>query len=87
MISKDKFTVDDRYFIMRMIFGGHIDRYDYHVVGLNQDFLSSFLEQAGFINIKKVHEFGLFDDTSKMKFKGVAISLNLMAEKPRGDHA
>lgn len=87
IISKDKFSVDERFFIMRMLFGGHIDKYDYHVVGLNQDFLTSFLNQAGFINIKKVSDFGLFDDTSKMKFKGVAISLNLIAEKPRGDHA
>lgn len=87
MISKDKFSVDDRFFIMRMLFGGHIDKYDYHAVGLNEDFLTSFLEQAGFIKIKKVRDFGLFDDTSRMKFKGVTISLNLTAAKPGGDYA
>ena len=80
-ISKDILTVEERFFVMRMIFGGHIDKYDYHSVGLNQEFLTWFLAQAGFANILKVESFGLFGDTSNMKYKGIAISLNLMAEK------
>jgi len=82
VLKKDKYTVDERFFVMRMIFGGHIDKYDYHVVGLNEDFLNVFLRTAGYINIKKVTGFGLFNDTSNMKFKDVAISLNVTAEKP-----
>jgi len=66
---------------MRMIFGGHIDKYDYHVVGLNEEFLTGFLSASGFINVKRVREFGLFDDSSSSLFKGVAISLNMIAEK------
>jgi predicted SAM-dependent methyltransferase len=81
-LAKDKLTIDERFFVMRMIFGGHVDKYDYHVVGLNEDFLVGYLSAAGFINIVKVDGFGLFNDTSNMKYKGVAISLNLMAEKP-----
>lgn len=81
-LSKDKLSVDQRFFVMRMIFGGHIDKYDYHVVGLNEDFLGVFLKSAGYTNIKKVGEFGLFKDTSAMKFEGVPISLNMIAEKP-----
>jgi hypothetical protein len=64
------------------MFGGHIDQYDYHVVGLNEEFLTDVLNAAGYVNIKKVAEFGLFNDTSSMLFKGVAISLNMIAEKP-----
>ncbi len=82
ILSKDKLTVDERFFVMRMMFGGHIDKYDYHTVGLNEDFLVAFLKGAGYINIVKVESFGLFNDTSNMKYKGVAISLNLTAEKP-----
>jgi hypothetical protein len=67
---------------MRMIFGGHTDKYDYHVVGLNQNFLKSFLANAGFTNIQKVHQFSFFSDTSSQLFKGVPISLNMIAEKP-----
>jgi len=81
ILSKDKLTQDDRFFVMRMIFGGHVDKYDYHIVGLNEEFLTTYLKQAGFVNIIKVDGFGLFNDTSDMKFKGVAISLNLIAEK------
>lgn len=83
ILAKDKLNVSERFFVMRMLFGGHIDKYDYHVVGLNEEFLTEFLATAGFVNIKRVPEFGLFNDTSSMLFKGVAISLNLIAEKPQ----
>lgn len=82
ILKKDKYTVDERFFVMRMIFGGHDDKYDYHVVGLNEEFLTIFLKTAGYKNIKRVAEFGLFNDISNSKFKGVAISLNIIAEKP-----
>jgi predicted SAM-dependent methyltransferase len=81
-LQKDRLNIDERFFVMRMIFGGHVDKYDYHVVGLNQDFLTSYLKIAGYINILRVKEFGLFNDTSNMQYKGVAISLNMTAEKP-----
>lgn len=80
-LSRDAFSAQERFFIMRMIFGGHIDKYDYHVVGLNEEFLSSFLLSAGFTNLRRVSEFGFFEDTSSMKFKGTFISLNIIAEK------
>jgi FkbM family methyltransferase len=79
---KDELTFEERFSVMRMIFGGHIDRYDYHAVGLNQDFLTSFLANAGFANIQKVHHFGFFNDTNALVFKGVPISLNMIAVKP-----
>ena len=81
-LDTERLNVDERFHVMRMMFGGHIDRYDYHVVGLNGQFLAGFLHAAGFVNIRSVENFGLFDDTSSMIFKGVAISLNMIAEKP-----
>ncbi|VAW64794.1 hypothetical protein MNBD_GAMMA11-825 [hydrothermal vent metagenome] len=86
ILSKEKLTLDERFHVMRMLFGGHVDQYDYHVVGLNEDFLTAFLRRSGFENIKKVENFDLFNDTSSMLFKGVAISLNLMAEKGQNQH-
>ena len=87
IISKDKLTLDERFHVMRMLFGGHVDKYDYHVVGLNEDFLTVFLKRVGYVNITKVENFGIFNDTSSMIFKGVAISLNLTAEKSDGSHS
>lgn len=81
ILDKNKLAIDERFFVMRMIFGGHVDKYDYHVTGLNAEFLTGFLKAAGFINIRRVQEFGLFSDTSSMLFKGTAISLNMIAEK------
>lgn len=74
-------SVEDRFNVMRMMFGGHINEFDFHYAGLNQDFLESFLSNAGFINIIRVSTLGLFDDTSNMIYKGVSISLNMVAEK------
>lgn len=82
-VLKDQLNIQERFHVMRMIFGGHADRYDYHVTGLDQDFLATFLTDAGFANLRRVPTFGLFKDTSDMLFKGIPISLNVIAEKPR----
>jgi FkbM family methyltransferase len=79
---KDQLTVEELFSVMRMIFGGHTDKYDYHLVGLNQDFLMSFLDNAGFANIQKVHHFSFFNDANCQLFKGGPISLNMIAVKP-----
>jgi predicted SAM-dependent methyltransferase len=71
----------DRFMVMRLIFGGHLDRYDYHLVGLNEEFLTTYLSTAGFMGIQRIADFGLFDDTSSMEVKGIPISLNMMARK------
>jgi predicted SAM-dependent methyltransferase len=81
-LSKDTLSFEDRFNVMRFIFGGHVDKYDYHVVGLNEEILSYFLNLAGFINIRRVNAFGYFQDTSNMVYKGTPISLNIIAEKP-----
>lgn len=70
-----------RFLVMRMLFGGHVDQWDYHKVGLNQEFLGGFLSVAGFKKIQRVREFGLFQDTSNMQFAGRPISLNVIAYK------
>jgi predicted SAM-dependent methyltransferase len=81
-LSKEHLDVEERFMVMRMIFGGHVDTYDYHLAGLNQEFLSEFLLTAGYHNIERVHSLGFFSDTSEMEFKGVRISLNMVATNP-----
>jgi predicted SAM-dependent methyltransferase len=70
-----------RFHVMRMIFGGRMSDYDVHYVGLNFDFLRTFLHESGFRDIRRVPEFGLFSDTSNLRFGGVPISLNVEAWK------
>jgi predicted SAM-dependent methyltransferase len=82
-VDREKYSGQDRYMVMRMIFGGHLDKYDYHLVGLNEEFLVDFLLTAGFNDLRRINgPFGLFRDTSAMMFKDVPISLNLMCRKP-----
>ena len=80
--DKDLFDCNDRLHIMLMIFGGHCDANDFHRCGLNAELLSAFLAQAGFTGIQRVESLNQFHDTSDFKYKGIAISLSLIAEKP-----
>ena len=72
---------DIKFHAMRMMFGGQTDQNDFHFIGFNQQFLTSFLARAGFRNIERVTSFGLFDDTSDYKPYGSPISLNMRAIK------
>jgi predicted SAM-dependent methyltransferase len=80
-VDRDRLTVEERFLVMRMMFGGQSDDYDYHLAGLNEEFLTSYLTAAGFTGIRRVENFGLFDDTSLLELKGTPISLNMIAVK------
>ncbi len=75
-----------KFHAMRMMFGGQIDKYDYHYFGWNYEFLKIYLIEAGFKNLERVKSFGLFDDTSDFApydngSGKVPISLNVIAYK------
>lgn len=77
----EQMTANDRFFVMRMMFGGQTDEHDFHYVGLNAEFLAHYLRQAGFREIYRVPKFGIFNDTSSMRYQGTLISLNMVAIK------
>ena len=77
-----RLDVEAKFYIQRMMFGGHVDDFDYHYVGLTMDIFGNYLWAAGFRNIRRVPEFGLFEDATNIKFMGVPISLNVVAMKP-----
>jgi predicted SAM-dependent methyltransferase len=81
VVAKEHLTSAERFEVMQMMFGAQSDEYDYHKVGLNQDFLFRFLHRAGFRSAERVADLGCFDDTSCYRFKGVPISLNVIAYK------
>jgi predicted SAM-dependent methyltransferase len=80
-IDRSRLSPQDRFLVMRMIFGGHIDKHDYHLVGLNEEFLTGYLHAGGFTGMRRVTSFGLFQDTSSLELKGTPISLNMIATK------
>ena len=79
----DALTIEQRLTVVRMIFGGHIDAHDYHKMAFDFELLAAFLRDAGFVEIERVADLGLFNDTSRTIFAGVPISLNVIARKPR----
>ena len=70
-----------KYEVMRMIFGGQTDEFDFHYFGWNMSFIEYFFKEAGFKKIERVKSFSLFKDTSEFLFYGVPISLNVIAYK------
>jgi len=73
--------LQQRFHVQRMMFGGQIDAFDYHKVGLTQEILFAFLGQAGFRRAEQHQQFNLFDDTTHLEFLGAPISLNVIAFK------
>lgn len=74
-------SLDSRYRIMRMMFGGQVDDDDYHYFGWNEQFMNSFLGQAGFKAAVRVKTFGIFKDMSDYALDGIPVSLNMIVTK------
>ena len=74
-------SMQERFHVMRMMYGGRTNPYDVHLTGLNFEFLASYLHQAGFRLINRRESLGVFDDASNLRFRGTLISLNLEARK------
>lgn len=72
---------EGRFHVMRMMFGGHVDAYDYHMAGIDERFLATELQAAGFSTGRRVQSFDLFEDSSTIRFLGVPISLNMIATR------
>lgn len=79
LFVREGLDVNRRFHVMRMMFGGHTDEHDYHLVGLDEEIARHYLTGAGFVSIERVADFGLFRDTSVLAFEGQPISLNLRA--------
>jgi|TARA_B100001094_G_C17867985_1_gene640673 predicted SAM-dependent methyltransferase len=79
-IEKDA-PIKVKYHVMRMMFGGQTDKFDYHYFGWNFEFMNNYLLEAGFKRIERVKTFDIFDDTSSFAPYGPLISLNMIAYK------
>lgn len=77
----DGLETKQRYELMRVMFGGQTDDYDFHKVGLIEEFLEGFMRGAGFPQIARVETFDLFEDSSMIRLGGHLISLNMIATK------
>jgi predicted SAM-dependent methyltransferase len=73
-------TAAEKSVISTILFGGQRDQHDFHKSGLFLALLQELLQKAGFCQIQRVPEFGLFEDTSgKVLAEGRPISLNVVA--------
>jgi predicted SAM-dependent methyltransferase len=80
-LSRESYTLDERFEVMRMMFGGHANEHDHHQTGMDEEILTRWLKKAGFAEVQRVWTIGLFDDSSSYRFKEQLISLNMMATK------
>ena len=70
-----------KFHVMKMIFGGQTDQFDFHYFGWNFILLNQFLVKTGFNKIQRVKSFSLFNDTSDYSPYGAPIRLNIIAYK------
>lgn len=82
MFLDPNLDTESRWEVVRMIYGGQTDQFDFHKGGFNLPILTKFLEWAGFRNVQQVQVFNLFDDITSLTFRGTPISLNVTATKP-----
>jgi predicted SAM-dependent methyltransferase len=68
-----------KFHVMRMIYGGQIDPWDFHKVGYTLDLLGPMLMAYGYDQITRVPSFGMFNDCSELKLGKYNISLNVQA--------
>ncbi len=80
-LDKENLSSDERYHVMRIMFGGQSNRYDFHYAGLNMEILAKCAQEAGLTVVKRVQSFGLFADHSHYRFAGELISLNVVLQK------
>lgn len=78
----ESLDLNERFGLVKLIYGAHADAYDHHKVGFDFPILAYFLSEAGFTAIERVADFGLFDDTSRGFYAGKPISLNVTARRP-----
>lgn len=81
LFASPHFPKDQRYALMTVAFGGQTDPHDFHKVGLTYDLLGHFALHAGFTRMRRVPEFGLFEDSSGAAILGVPLSLNVEITK------
>jgi predicted SAM-dependent methyltransferase len=65
-------TLQERFEVMRMIYGGQSDPYDFHKIGLTRELLCGLLGQAGFRLFKVVEGFDLFSGHQHDALQGQA---------------
>ncbi|MEX0808202.1 MAG: methyltransferase domain-containing protein [Dongiaceae bacterium] len=74
----ERLSADERKTALLMMFGGQLDEYDFHFVGLYREFLGGLLFDTGFRIVHQVERLGIFPDSSDTELCGQIISLNLV---------
>jgi len=81
IILDPKVGTEDRFRVIRVLFGSQSDEFDFHKSAFTFDVLAGFLAPAGFSVVRRVESFDIFDDCTSLKMYGVALSLNVIATR------
>lgn len=67
--------------LMRYLFGGQANIYDFHKTGFFYSYLRELLVNSNYCGIERAHSFNLFNDSSAAALYGKSFSLNVRARK------
>jgi predicted SAM-dependent methyltransferase len=82
LINSEHLNIDQKVHVMRMIYGGQTNNFDFHYFGYTFQIMEALLKINNFKNIVKVDNFELFQDTSNFKpYFNIPISLNVVCNR------
>lgn len=80
LLSKEA-NEEVKFHVLKMMYGGQVDEWDFHKSGWTQNILAELLIHKGFRDLHRVRKFNIFEDTSSFEPYGIPISLNIVCLK------
>jgi protein O-GlcNAc transferase len=80
--SQPTLTMEERLYIMGLLFGKHENSVDFSKTGFDEQILGEYLRRAGFYSLQRIENFGICNDSSTVRIQGIPASLNMVAMKP-----
>ncbi|CAM9169758.1 unnamed protein product, partial [Ectocarpus fasciculatus] len=73
-------SFSERELLIDILYGGHDSEFNVHHTGYFFESLKRLLQSANFCNVRRLHRFGLFSDSSEFGIEGnKTLSLNVVA--------
>ncbi len=82
MLMKDRLSMHERLYVMKILFTGNDNPGSYNRLCLNAEFLESYLHNAGFKNITVIDASTVSEDPHLLKICGFPVTLTVVSEKP-----
>jgi hypothetical protein len=82
LLSNDELDVNQKIYILKMIYGEQTNKFEFHHSGFTYQLLEYLLKTTGFTCIRRVKDFNLFKDHSIFSpYPQIPLSINVICHK------